>query len=551
MKNGMLAVEKGISLRQAAEMYQIPKSTLFEHVTGKVKFGARSGPDPYLSVEEEEELVNFLVQVAEIGYPHTKKQVFSIVQQILISKGINSSVSNGWWERFCKRNPNVSLRSAVPLSLARASATDPEMLSRYYDTLEDCLRSNDIFDTPQAIFNCDETGLALNPTSLRVVQECGAKNPNFISGGDKSQLTVLVCSSAAGYALPPYIIFDRLTWNPKLADAEVPGSLYGMSKNGWINGELFHAWFVNHFLSYAPRIRPLILLMDGHSSHYCPDTIRYAAEEGILLFVLPPNTTHLTQPLDKGCFSPLKVRWRQICHEFRCKNPGRVITRFDFNQLFSEVWYESMSVKNITSSFKTTGVCPFNRHALKVPGMESKVFSLFQPERLVEKTGLKYIPLYSPSRRQSKVLEDNSNTPLLHRSGIPNVMMENESDIMMETGRPPPPNTIGARFHREASVPLRTSTNLTNFLNPPIPPSKIPTKKVKSCGKCLTNAEGLRQIEEKQKLKEEKIQHKEELKARKAKAKLEKQLKAQRQKQRQGEFLYSYERKVTTLVFCC
>ena len=30
--------------------------------------------------------------------------------------------------------------------------------------------------------------------------------------------------------------------------------------------------------------------MDGHSSHYCSETIRMAAEEKIILFTLPPNT---------------------------------------------------------------------------------------------------------------------------------------------------------------------------------------------------------------------------------------------------------------------
>ena len=34
--------------------------------------------------------------------------------------------------------------------------------------------------------------------------------------------------------------------------------------------------------------------------HYCPDTIRSAAKEQIIVFALPPNMTHLMQPLDKG-----------------------------------------------------------------------------------------------------------------------------------------------------------------------------------------------------------------------------------------------------------
>ena len=101
MQNAMIAVEKGEPVRRAAEMFNVPKSTLHDHITGKVMFGARSGPDPYLSLEEEEELASFLVQTAKIGYPHTKKQILSLVQQIVDSKEIDTTVSNGWWERFC------------------------------------------------------------------------------------------------------------------------------------------------------------------------------------------------------------------------------------------------------------------------------------------------------------------------------------------------------------------------------------------------------------------------------------------------------------------
>lgn len=36
----MTAVVKGVLLLQAAEMYSIPKSTLHDHITGKVMLGA-------------------------------------------------------------------------------------------------------------------------------------------------------------------------------------------------------------------------------------------------------------------------------------------------------------------------------------------------------------------------------------------------------------------------------------------------------------------------------------------------------------------------------
>ena len=72
MQNAITAVEQnGISLCHASEMYGVPRTTLHDHVTGRVEHGVLPGPKPYLSKEQEEELVSFCVHCASIGYPHT------------------------------------------------------------------------------------------------------------------------------------------------------------------------------------------------------------------------------------------------------------------------------------------------------------------------------------------------------------------------------------------------------------------------------------------------------------------------------------------------
>ena len=135
-----------------------------------------------LSGEEENELATFLVEVAKIGFPHTRQQVISKVQEIVESKGKNTVVTRGWWQSFCKHHPNLTLKSALPLSIARAKATDEEVLERYFEMLNDCLNENDIFDNPSKIYNCDETGIPLNPTCHKVVDKVGSHNPSYITG---------------------------------------------------------------------------------------------------------------------------------------------------------------------------------------------------------------------------------------------------------------------------------------------------------------------------------------------------------------------------------
>ncbi len=178
--------------------------------------------------------------------------------------------------------------------------------------------------------------------------------------------------------------------HPDMTKGELPGTIYGLSSKGWIDQELFHVWFESHFMRYAPPIRPLLLLMDGHSSHYCPETIRCAAQAQIVLFALPPNTTHLSQPLDKGCFGPLKLEWQRVCHEFMSKNPGKVVTRYSFSELFSEAWMRTMTIKNISAGFRVTGIYPLDRSKLSpLDGNDDAALSLS------EATGLAYIPMFS------------------------------------------------------------------------------------------------------------------------------------------------------------
>ena len=161
-------------------------------------------------------------------------------------------------------------------------------------------------DHPAQIFNVDESGVPLDPKALLLICEHGTRHPVSIGSGDKAQITIVACVNAAGMCIPPMVIWDRKLLSPELGMGEVPGTIYGLSSKGWIDHELFDAWFCNHFLCYDPHVRPLLLLLDGHSSHYCPSIIPLAAKEQVIRFALPPNTTHQSQPLDKGCFGPLK-----------------------------------------------------------------------------------------------------------------------------------------------------------------------------------------------------------------------------------------------------
>lgn len=389
MDKAIKAVTDGMSIRQAAEEFNVPKSTLGDRISGRTLHGAKSGRSKYLTDEEEDILVKFLLKCAAIGYPRSRNEVIAMVQRFCVSRDMNVHVTHGWWERFCFRHPEISLRTTSALSYARAKGQNEEALSSYFDILEDTFSEHKLHDKPALVFNMDETGMPLSPVPLKGVCKRGTKTPNSITSGDKSQITVVGCVSAAGHCIPPMIIWDRKTLHADMTKGELPGTIYGLSSKGWADQELFQIWFEFHFLRYAPPIRPILLLMDGHSSHYCPDTLFLAAKEKVILFTLPPNTTHLTQPLDKGCFGPLKSAWRKACHDFMAENPGKVVSRYSFCSVFAIAWLQAMSMKNIIAGFKVTGIFPIDR--CKLVCFDSPAPSLLQS------VDLAYIPMLSPT----------------------------------------------------------------------------------------------------------------------------------------------------------
>ena len=201
--------------------------------------------------------------------------------------------------------------------------------------LEDNLKENDLLNSPTKLYNVDETGIPLDPKTPRIVTVMGTRKVRYQSTGRKGQITMVACGTAAGQVILPLIIFDAKNIQQAWMKNEVPGTLYGSSDKGWINTDLFESWFYKLFLPNAIGDHPLLLLLDGHSSHYQPDTIKTAKKHDVIILCLPPHTTHSTQLLDCGVFSPLKAQWKMVCHDYFQKNPGKIVTKFNFNELFS------------------------------------------------------------------------------------------------------------------------------------------------------------------------------------------------------------------------
>ena len=365
------------SINAAARDHGVPPTTLKNRLSGRVLDGTNPGPVPYLSNEEEQELEEYLTEANKVGYGRTRRQVKVIAERVATEKGVlrGARISDGWWRRFLQRHPNLSLRSGDSTGYVRMNAMNRENLKHYFDLLKSVLEENNLMNHPEQIYNMDETGIPLNPKPPKVVALRGQKKVRYQCSGAKSQITVLGCSSGTGHVIPPFVIFDAKQLNHLWTRGEVAGTRYGLSDSGWIDRGLFYGWLEEHFLTHAVPARPLLLLVDGHSSHYDPDAIRFSRDRSVIIFCIPPHTTHEAQPLDVGFFGPLKKNWSTVCHDFIQSSPGKVITKYNFSELFSKAWLKTCLPEIICSGFKKAGIIPFNPEALmnRCPGSDGSV----------------------------------------------------------------------------------------------------------------------------------------------------------------------------------
>ena len=154
MTGAIKAVSEGkLGVNRAADQYAVPQSTLKDRLSGR--HGNKSGPESYLSFEEERELASHLIKCAEIGYPRTKDEVIGIVCKALVKKRgaefAEEFKGKGWWARFVTRWLALALRRSDALAVARAEAVTAANLKEYYDLLKTTLEEHRIMNLPSRI----------------------------------------------------------------------------------------------------------------------------------------------------------------------------------------------------------------------------------------------------------------------------------------------------------------------------------------------------------------------------------------------------------------
>jgi hypothetical protein len=174
-------------------------------------------------------------------------------------------------------------------------------------------------------------------------------------------VTFIAAVNAMGWAITPYLIFKaknhNASWFPDLKHQW----RIGVSDNGCTTNKVGVAW-LRHFIEQIRERRVsshVLLITDGHKSHKSLAFQDLCKENKVITLCMPTHLSHILQPLDVGCFAPLKRAHSKEIRVLVTDHIGQ-INKKAFIASFVKVLEPAFSKTNIQSSFRATGLVPYN-----------------------------------------------------------------------------------------------------------------------------------------------------------------------------------------------
>lgn len=216
----LVAVQQGMSQRDAAREFHLPRTTLqhyiargvgekaenFDAMKKSVENAPHAGRPSSLSVEEELRLVEWIEDHTRAGHSLTRRE---INQSIAALRSMNGESARGCGSRFfarlLKAHPNLTIKLPSLITPARAAAPAAELMTLFYRNLNDWIERHK--PQPFQIWAADETGFGRVETSEKVVGHKGERAYR-LAPQQLEHFSVLAVASASGQSLPPFFVFE-------------------------------------------------------------------------------------------------------------------------------------------------------------------------------------------------------------------------------------------------------------------------------------------------------------------------------------------------------
>jgi hypothetical protein len=353
-----------LSQRKAAKSYNVAKTTLRDHLNGLIPKHESNARKRKLKLSEEQALVQWILDLDQRGFPPQLIDVRRMADYLLAARGQNpppQPVGKNWVSRFINTQSELKTQWNRKFHSQRAKCEDPKTINAWFQRVQETRLKYGILD--EDTYNFDETGFMMGViATCKVVTSADTiGRATTVQPGNREWTTAIEGVNALGWAIPPFIILagkvHQSNWYERLhADWVI-----AVSHNGWTNDELGFQW-LKHFNTHTEsRTKGTyrLLIIDGHSSRTTPEFDQYCTANKIITLCMPAHTSHLLQPLDVSCYSPLKRLYGQEIQGL-VRQGIHHIDKDDFLMIYPTVRQQVFTEQNIKSGFRATGLIPYN-----------------------------------------------------------------------------------------------------------------------------------------------------------------------------------------------
>ncbi len=405
-----------MAVRAAATKAQAPYSRVRGRLKGHEPTGTRGGANSNLSAEQETLVVNYIEVLDGIGLNPSTEMVKQAANHLLriefdaldLSQFQRSAhkavkvvaepkkVDPHWFGRFLKRHPQTMKRWEK--ILARRKESHREAIKAHFDRVGAWVKELHIKE--RDIWDFDETGWHIGVRNKQEVVCLQGRHGREISSrsypDNRERLTEINSISAGGRHVPPMFIVEGelalYDWSTLVNDKESGLLTLDCPENArWCQNDSGHMdedvmlVFLRHFDAYSQPEKPgdwRMLLTDGQSARITYEVISFALENHIQLIQFPSHNTQLLQPLDVGCFQPLKQYGSQAISKNMLSGSAK-FNKMDYFRAIRNVHKKTFEPETIVSAFQKAGLVPLDAdkvlERLPEPEAEEDGIGLEQP----------------------------------------------------------------------------------------------------------------------------------------------------------------------------
>jgi hypothetical protein len=353
-------------IAKAARVYNVPRSTLRDRLCGSNYRKDTRANSHKMTQNEEESLVRWILSLDQHGAPPRPSHIQEMANILLAERGTTpiQSVGENWVSNFIKQRDEVKTRYSRRYDYRRAKCEDPKAIREWFDCVQITIMQHGI--AMEDIYNFDETGFAMGlvATAQVVTRADYYGKGSLVQPGNREWVTSIECINSTGWALPPCIIFKgKVHIEGWYQDQKLPRDWrIEISPNGWTTDEIGLRWLKNLFIPTTTGCttgKYRLLVLDGHGSHLTPQFNQICSENHIIPICMPAHSSHKLQPLDVGCFAPLKKAYGSLV-EKKMRLGINHIDKLDFLEAFPKARESAFKAETIRNSFAGAGLVPFD-----------------------------------------------------------------------------------------------------------------------------------------------------------------------------------------------